>query len=130
MIEWPPASHEPILAKIGTLLLEWNSAERAMRSLITAMFERSHASLVLTAEMDNRELCNALNSVAQEFMEEDERICTAHLVKYIERVREYRNYYVHGFSTIGVKDGKPAAILTTWSAKSRLAVHQYWFNAE
>jgi hypothetical protein len=75
--------------------------------------------------MGTSAICDALKTVANEFYKDDEQKHLLHCVCLFETMREYRNYYVHGFRNILYFPGaEPKAGFYSKSARSRIVVHR------
>ena len=122
MTEAPFSDDEcEVYALLGMFVIAWNQAEFALQMLLVNMGDKSLAAKVMAAELGSVGMANALKSVARSY---DEKIDAAvdHLCKYVARVREYRNYYVHGIAMVDMRDGAAFASITSASAKGKLVI--------
>lgn len=125
------------MAKFGHMVTVWNELEQGLRSALMFALEgtcpASPASKILTAHMKNTALCAAFKTAATEFKSGDLRACMLHAVKCVERLREHRNWYAHGFTQVGwgsEPSGEPIGFLQAESANSRLTSHEDTFTIQ
>jgi hypothetical protein len=122
-------SNSPEFAKaIGDLVLHWNKTEGTVRGLLSTLCApQSETSRVcaeiLTVEIGNVALTNAIRSIARALYSEEleeHLICCA---EYLDRLRAYRNYYVHSIKGATDTQTGPIGIATQVVAKSRYALN-------
>lgn len=131
-MSFPREEHSPLLAKIGELVSKWNVLEGQVRYTLMFVLERvcppSPAAQILTAHMGSVALTEALRTAANEFTSDNIRKRLLHSADYIDRLRAYRNFYVHGFTHVGWnRSREPIGFLQSTSAKSRLIEHEDTF---
>jgi len=107
------------LANFGELIITWNQAEGVLRNLLMSVCGRSPATYILTAELGSRGLTDGLNAIAVTQNENVKEAILAVVILY-DRLREYRNYYVHGLTAIGVRNGVGFGSANMASAKGKL----------
>ncbi|NKN39520.1 hypothetical protein HFC70_24545 [Agrobacterium sp. a22-2] len=127
VFQWPPENCNPLLLQIGRIILNFNTMENSVKSLLWAVSSQSdyveHRALVI--HMQNVTLCDAILTIANEkvemgAMKSETRDLISHCIKTFNLTREYRNWYVHGFNGVMTNgDGQ----IYTHSARSRLAEH-------
>jgi hypothetical protein len=83
-----------------------------------------YRSDVLTAHMGTVSLCDALRTLSAEFAPTESREHIAHFLELFERLRAYRNHYVHAIRILGGSEIEPIGLAETISAKGRLMLHQ------
>lgn len=135
-MSFPRSEHAPILSKVGELASVWNTLEQSIRYLLMFTLERqcppTPLAQILTAHMGSVTLCEALRTAANEFTEGDLQARILHAVSYVEALRGYRNYYLHGFTHVGWRGretgAEPIGFLQATSAKSRLVEHEETFD--
>ena len=131
---YPREEHTQLLAKFGHMITVWNELEQRLRSVLMYALEAecppSAAAQILTAHMKNTALCAALKTAATEFKSGELQTSMLHAVKGIERLREYRNYYGHGFTQVGWGHAGPIGYLETDSANVRLTRHDRIFGLD
>lgn len=107
------------LAAFGELILTWNQAENTLRNLLLAACGVSTATHILTAELGSRGLSDGLRSIAVTLNIELQDAVEAVTALY-DRLLAYRNYYVHGISSIGIANGLGVGLANIASAKGKL----------
>lgn len=123
----PPEGQEEFLAELGTLVMLWNRLEEFARLLIRLVYyEHPDKSDILTAHMGTTSLCNTLRTLSSEFATPESHDRIMHYVTYLEIIREYRNYYVHGI--LGYEEG--GGYLQATSARSRYTLHHETITIE
>lgn len=92
---------EDFLQLIGEMIVSWNRCEGRVRDLIIWLSGgRSPATLALTAHLNAISLIQTLEALANgQEVEIGGHI--DHFRECVDRLREYRNYYVHGISDVG-----------------------------
>jgi len=119
------------LAQLGKLVVAWNDLESALGGLIFILAERDPVTaMLLTADMNAATMMNAIralviehdaserrlagdlakDSFAKEYLGgprvvEDAAPYVVHLIDFADRLREYRNFYVHGINSPRAKEG-------------------------
>lgn len=118
--------YEPeFLAAFGHMIITWNIAESALRRLLAGLCgAKSVADIlkakIVTVELGPIGLADALKTFADIILPPSPAEAVNHAVKYYDRIRAYRNYYVHGITgIIPVSDGPHGFILIT-TAKGTL----------
>ncbi len=129
------------LAQMGEMLAEWNELEQHLFDLLVILSGSILAGTILAANLQTDSLLKTLKLVASEYDALRQRIDKTlrhkakqkklivkmhgravprvhHLSDYVDRLREYRNYYVHGLRV----ENKGFYVFTR-SARSRLAAH-------
>jgi hypothetical protein len=108
-----------LCAGLGEVVIRWNSIENVL-ALIISHFAPTHEAAVLTAHMGSTSLCDALRTFAIDRTTEPKRGVIVHFIDFFERMREYRNFYVHGAAY--AKDGH--IVLSTSSARNGYYLHE------
>lgn len=143
LIVWPPKEWDPILREIGRIVFSWNVIENAITNILNLLFGGEHRAIIVTAHMGITLKLDALRTLAAEFLTGDEQEHVFHSIDLFERLRERRNFYVHGFTSItqklaGVEQDAGqlkflwtdfGAALGSWSAKNRLKRHELSLTA-
>jgi hypothetical protein len=135
--------HHAIFAAVGELIYEWNNLEHVTRNLILRLVGRTAAAQILTANLGSVPLCEALRTIGNELTKQPVQDRIINAVQYIERLREYRNFYIHGFMFIAFQfeneqdmlnanfgAAKPIGVLDSFSAKSRYSRSELDFAIE
>jgi len=100
-------------AAVGEMVLAWNGAEMTLTFILNTLCRElsgppSADSMfipgILTAHMGNVALANALRTISAEFAEPVLQEHLNHFIEITDRIREYRNYYVHGISDLSVSE--------------------------
>lgn len=111
MSERPPlvliGDHRDIPLSLGLIVITWNAAENSMRTILRCIlsqadFDRGRLVEPLIVEAGAVGLVQALNCAADEFPEDAPDVAEAirAATTFFERVRPYRNYYVHGVNGV------------------------------
>lgn len=103
--------------------------EGTMRGLLAHFIgsdsvRESLKSRILTAELGTTGLADALRALAINVLPEDVGKSVSHAVDYFERVRSYRNYYVHGVTDIINSTSGPHGFIINFAAKGKLIEHR------
>jgi hypothetical protein len=115
-------------AAIGALVISWNRAESILKVLLIALCGASPKTWILTAELGNVGLENALKSASADLAPEELKDHIDHAIEWFSRLREFRNYYVHGIGRIGIVNDEMVAFLGQISAKTALAWHEEYLT--
>lgn len=124
--------HMPLLAKFGHLITIWNDTEYQLRSSLLLMenpqsFQTNATAEILAAHLGSVQLIQSAKTFANEMLEGEIRDCMLEALHQLDLLRDYRNYYVHGFRAVGWRpDGTPIGQLLTISARGRLTQHDEW----
>lgn len=94
-------------ASLGRLVVEYNGAENALRNLLAstvtakpADVEEIALSHILTAELGNMALTQALRSYATDVGPQEMEQPLKDAATYLDTIREYRNFYVHAITQV------------------------------
>jgi hypothetical protein len=91
------------------LAMGWNNVETAARIILQRLGGRGNGMTACTAMLGNVPLINALRATASL---EDRLVAEIdRFAECMDRLREYRNYYVHGIHATLVGDGEAYAML-------------------
>jgi hypothetical protein len=108
---------------LGAAIIAWNQAEMVIRGLLVTLSGDGMVSYILTAELGSQGIIDALNAIAP-MKGKELRVAIVTVSAYYERLRAYRNYYVHGLMASG-SDGKEASgLIYTSSAKGKFGIAQ------
>lgn len=128
----PTHAEREVFYALGELVTAWNFAENHVRSVIVTIVAgestiRQHAlAEIVTAEMGAVAMAASIRAVAADVVTGPESDHLKHLVALYERVKEYRNFYVHSITGAVTKLRNPSgvfAVITGTSAKSQVAYH-------
>jgi hypothetical protein len=116
-------------ATFGTAVMSWNRAEGAMRQLLAGLcggntIEANMRAQIVTAELGSAGLTYALGSFAENLLPPEAAERVAHAVKYYNVLREYRNYYVHGLTSVVTGTQVALGAIITMTAKGKLIEHK------
>jgi hypothetical protein len=139
----PPDYHTELLIQVGKLVLTWNDLDQWIRHLIYLIAMNDALTvMVLTADMRTSAALNALRALT---IEQDATAIRSfrrraakhpdlfrpgetgpqaaaphvqHFIDYVDRLREYRNFYVHGIGNPNPDQGFQA---TGKTARGRLS---------
>ncbi|MGV0878038.1 hypothetical protein V6767_12910 [Martelella sp. FLE1502] len=123
----PDAEEQKLLASIGNVVVDWNALEASMELLVYTLSGGGKHIDVLTAHMNNTMLLDAFRTLANDFAPEEYRDDLEFIATMFDRLRSYRNYYVHGIKAVtrkGGRSGPPIGVSQSVSARSRLKLHQ------
>lgn len=95
-----PVSKDDFLAAYGEVVMEWNQTEAgARRFLFDLIGGQDASSYILLAHLGNVSLTDAISAYKEmrspALVEHIDHYCA-----YFDRLREYRNYYVHGLMLV------------------------------
>src|SRR5688500_12232430 len=83
---------------LGRAVVEWNHVEWQLVEIICSLSDR-YTSEILTAHMKSAGLCDAIRSFGAD-LPPDARDALEHGLLLFERLREYRNHFVHRTSCV------------------------------
>jgi hypothetical protein len=109
---WPPTEWDAHLAMMGRIVFQFNQIEDYHRRTLIHVVGKSVEVEILTAHLGSNTINDALRTIANEILKNPEKDRVNHNIKVFERVREYRNYFVHGM--IGLKQsllGAPSQVV-------------------
>ena len=116
---------QAFLATLGSLVVCWNHLEASLQSMVYALGGAGSRTDIITAHMGNVALCDALRVLSAEFGDDMLKPHLVHFIELFDRVRTYRNYYVHGVRHLGLdQQGAVVGMSQSISAKTRLILHQ------
>lgn len=122
----------PLLAKFGHMITVWNDTEYQWRSSLLMMenpdtYETSATAEILATHLGSMQLIQSAKTFATEILDGPSQTCMLEAIAQLDIIREYRNYYVHGFQGVGWRqDTTPIGYLLTVSARGRLTQHDQW----
>lgn len=119
-------TEKPIYAALGELAINWNFAENWIRNLAGIYAGKVVVGEILTVELGSVGLQNVLCAIAKHSPLGDEASHLRHCAELYERLRGYRNYYIHGtIFVIGTQGRlkKPTGFTFTKSAKGQIKVY-------
>lgn len=93
---------------LGGIVIFWNHVEQSIRTLLqraTILGSMEHRIMVLTANLGNVALAEAMIAIADDH-DEDRAVHLKHCAALFDAERVYRNYYVHNpltFHTMGAE---------------------------
>lgn len=98
----------------------WNHAEGTMKQIVQLLLGQSALSLAVTSEMGNIALMNAVKvaSRAEEMEHLSEHL--RHFCEGFDRLREYRNFYVHATYASTVHEGVTAIQTLAFDGKGQI----------
>lgn len=114
----------------------WNDVEYQWRGSLAIFLspethEDSNNAQILLSQLGSLQLLGTLKTVANELLSGNRQALLLEAIYQLDILREYRNYYVHGFQGVGWNsDGRPLGFLLTTSARGRLIQHDQWFQEE
>lgn len=133
-MSYPRPEHGPLLAKFGQMISTWNDVEYQWRSALLMFehpetYEVSGTAQIMAAHLGSLQLLDAAKTLAAEILTDECQSLITEAIAQLNILREYRNYYVHGFQGVGWRpDGTPLGYLLTVTARGRLVQHDGWFG--
>lgn len=125
-----PKDQLHLLARLGEMLLEWNTAEDWLQGLLLNEMGRSDKMQVLTTHMSNVAVTDALRTLAADFSTPEMAPHLTHAAELFDRLREYRNFYAHA-SIVQWPDTKGARIyLHQATARGRFSLSQTFVRGQ
>jgi len=123
------------MAKFGYMVSIWNDVEYQWKSVLPRLEkpndEPSQTAQMMTASLGSLQFIELAKTVSQELVAEDARAVLIEALRQIDILREYRNFYVHGFQSVGWrKGGEPVGFLLTFTARGRYTQHDLAFNED
>ncbi|MBM7043584.1 hypothetical protein [Rhizobium lusitanum] len=114
------------LALFGLVVMDWNVLEAAIELITYRLAGGGGHIEVLTGHLGALGMNEAMKTLSTEFGPADLRNDIAHLAEMFDRLREYRNYYVHGIRLLGAggDSGPVIGLSQSTTSKSRLKLHQ------
>jgi hypothetical protein len=113
------------LAHLGEVIVKWNHLEANTQVLLTAIVGGGDRISILTANLGNVALKEAITTFANEFASDEFKPHVLHYAEFFDRLREYRNWFTHSILAIGrTESGEAMGLSQTISAKRRLTLHQ------
>jgi hypothetical protein len=108
---------------LGTLVVRWNQADDALRTLLmslcgSGMSGSNLRTEAIALELGTRGVTQALQTIANDELPLPESDLVLHAVKYYEILGEYRNFYVHTIKLVTPN----GATTTHKSAKGKLLI--------
>lgn len=88
-----------IEALLGSVVISWNNFEALCRELLKELSGNAPPVDALTAELGGMLLYNALRAVSRVSGAPELRDAIDELAEAFDRLREHRNYYIHGASS-------------------------------
>ena len=109
---------------IGDFVVLWNTCEGALRHLLAHLSGGGVSYDILAAHMNPNALLHAVRTFGNDVVEAPFDDHIGHAAEYFDRLRAYRNYYVHGIHSISADAGGDAVGLANeLSARGRLVLH-------
>jgi hypothetical protein len=127
---WPPAEYEPLLAEMGRIVFNFNSLERVTHRIVLMLATRGsedRSVQILITHLNNVPATDALRSLAIDAYDGAVQEHALHLAELFDRLREYRNFYVHGFKDINLGGG---GAVSTRTARKGLKYHDLRVDRE
>lgn len=120
-----------IYAALGEMLVTWNRTESMVRFIIVWFYGLGDKGDILTAHMGSRTLDDAMNTLAEEFSDNEFKPHLKHFVSYLDTLRAYRNFYAHSIAIVGFNEaGAPIGLAQETQAKGKLLLTQEHVTAE
>lgn len=109
---------------LGDLIIRWNGCEGSLRYLLALVSGGGIRFDILAAHFNPDALMNAFRTFAAETLDSPFKDHVLHAATYFDRLREYRNYYVHGIYLVSAdREGRAVGLANSLSARGRLVLH-------
>lgn len=89
---------DPILVNVGRIIYNWNRSEISAQRLLAVIAGDTTRIHVLITHMGNRGLQDSLTTLANEYLEEEQREVVTNIVNRFADYLGERNFVVHAFS--------------------------------
>lgn len=124
--------HVRLLAKFGELITIWNDLEYQWRSSLPR-FDPSGESVVAMIALEHlpsMQLGWAARTIVTTLLRGPAKELLLEALTQLDLLREYRNYYVHGFQGVGSREvtGEPIGYFRTTTARGELLQHDRWID--
>lgn len=132
-MSFPRPEHNALLAKFGHMVSTWNDVDYQWKSCLPRLEAPgqgvSNTAAIMIVHLGSLQFIDLARTVAQELVREDARDVILEAVEQLNIIREYRNFYVHGFQSVGWRaNGEPVGFLLTFTARGRFTQHDLAFN--
>jgi hypothetical protein len=112
------------LAHIGILVARWNEVEHYFLGIIEVIL-RAENAFVFVKQIGTPAQCDGLRALADELGDDDFKEHITHVTEYLSILREYRNFYIHGFREGGVdKDKKLVGIMSSMNLRGQVTIYR------
>ena len=113
------------LAAIGRIVFCWNVIENSFRRTLTEIVGGEQKVDIILTHVGSNTWLDAMRTISHYYLPREEKEGVLHAIKVFETLREYRNYYIYGFSEVrGTIDES-----TYWAGmRLRRARGQYFFE--
>ncbi len=119
-----PRVHLPSIGILAQRFLEavifWNHAESTIKQIVQLLLGQSAVSLGVASEMGNIALQNALKVASRQAELDHLGDHLKHFCEGFDRLREYRNFYVHTAYATTVHDGLSALQALSFDGKGQI----------
>lgn len=104
---WPPDDWSPLLIEIGRIVYNWNTIENTVKRIFLHVTnntlktnEITPTGQIMVAHIPLTTLSGSLRAIVTETISGDLKDHLIHSVELFDRLKDYRNYYIHSFSGI------------------------------
>ena len=97
---WPPDGMSEHLAEIGRVVFCWNVIENTFRHALANIVGGGQKVDILITHVGSNTWLDAMRTIAHHYLPKEEEEEIVHAIRLFELIREYRNFYVHGFSQV------------------------------
>ena len=105
MADDPAVGQVSYYAALGAAVVAWNRVENSLRQMLITLCGAGPEIWILTAELSAIPLVRALNSGATDVACPRLRPFIEHCTEWFDRLREYRNYYIHSITDVSPHRG-------------------------
>ena len=104
---------------LGHAIAAWNRVELETKSLLTQLSGANPVAFIAIHRLTCEQLVESLKCLAVMYDNSVLRQHLEHVGELVDRLRLYRNHYVHGITFIGFQIGDPTAHAAVWSVQTR-----------
>lgn len=132
-MSYPREEHYPLMAKFGHMVSIWNDVEYQWKfnlgMLENPKEQPTQTAQMVTATLGSFQFIELAKTVVTELVQGEAKSILIEAIRQLDIIREYRNFYVHGFQSVGWRqNGEPVGFLLTFTTKGRYTQHDLAFN--
>ena len=122
--------HHQLLGLLGLICVRWNMADEILKSLLEELLDGNKQIRIVSAHMNNLTLRDAVRTISPYRVSPDTDDAIQHYIEFVDIMREYRNYVVHGCLMFGRDDKDPGFIILQHSARKDFVQHSEVVTAD
>lgn len=121
------------MAKFGHMVSIWNDVEYQWKFGLGRLEypegKPTQTAQMMMAVLGSFQFIELAKTVVTELVKGEAKVILLESIRQLDIIREYRNFYVHGFQSVGWRqNGEPVGFLLTFTAKGRYTQHDLAFN--